>query len=196
MIFWKRYLNRGIFSLEIKNLFDKVKIRSRFESYVKHLKNAVFEITEQFAIDNIDKLENFVAEKNIKMALDDFGSEYSSIKAVVELTTGKVIKYLKIDGSLIKDMEKSEENFYIVESMVKIAKTLNLKTGAEFIENKNVLETVKSLGIDYTQGFYLGKPKPLSNTSLVEHFHNREYFIKQLKIDSDGEKIQEITDTD
>ncbi|MDQ7055571.1 MAG: EAL domain-containing protein [Persephonella sp.] len=83
---------------------------------------------------------------------------------------------------------KSEENFYIVESMVKIAKTLNLKTGAEFIENKNVLETVKSLGIDYTQGFYLGKPKPLSNTSLVEHFHNREYFIKQLKIDSDGEK--------
>ncbi|EDP74164.1 EAL domain-containing protein, partial [Hydrogenivirga sp. 128-5-R1-1] len=179
------YLKGNLDKLEGFNLFINISapfVKDKdFLELTPDICNCVYEITEQIAVDNIDKLKNLVKNSNVKMALDDFGSGYSSIKTVVELTTGGVINYLKIDGSLIKDLNKSKENFYIVESVVKMAKTLGLKTVAEFIENEEILKTVKQLGIDYAQGFYLGKPKPLSEIIMLEHFYNKEYFLKQLK---------------
>lgn len=139
-----------------------------FLEKVKYLKNCIFEITEQMAFDNIDKLKMLNLETLNKMALDDFGSGYSSIKTVVELSSNNLISFLKIDGSLIKEIDKNKESFFIVESIVKIAKTLGLKTIAEFIENERILKIIKNLDIDYAQGFYLGKPSPIDE---IKNYH-------------------------
>jgi diguanylate cyclase (GGDEF)-like protein len=152
-----------------------------FKEKAPKIENAIFEITEQVALENTEIFKEMINNHHIKMALDDFGSGYSSIKTVVELATNNIINYLKIDGSLIKDILKSKENFYIVESVVKMAKTLGLKTVAEFIENEEILKTVKNLGVDYAQGFYLGIPKPIEEIMLLDHFYNKEFFLKQFK---------------
>ncbi|WP_293446514.1 GGDEF domain-containing phosphodiesterase [Persephonella sp.] len=140
-----------------------------FLEKVKYLKNCIFEITEQMAFDNIDKLKMLNLETLNKMALDDFGSGYSSIKTVVELSSNNLISFLKIDGSIIKEIDKNKESFFIVESIVKIAKTLGLKTIAEFIENERILKIIKNLDIDYAQGFYLGKPSPINEIKNYIH---------------------------
>ncbi len=142
------------------NISPQTLKESWFLEKVKYLKNCIFEITEQMAFDNIEKLKLLNIETVNKMALDDFGSGYSSIKTVVELSSNNLISFLKIDGSLIKEIDRNRESFFIVESIVKIAKTLGLKTIAEFIENERLLRIIKNLDIDYAQGFYLGKPLP------------------------------------
>jgi len=123
--------------------------------------------------DNIEKLKLLTTETMNEMALDDFGSGYSSIKTVVELSSNNIISFLKIDGSLIKDIDKNKESFFIVESIVKIAKTLGLKTIAEFIENERLLKIINNLDIDFAQGFYLGKPSPASEI--------KKYILKTTK---------------
>jgi len=70
------------------------------------------------------------------------------------------VDYIKIDGSLIKNIHQNEETKIIVKTIVSFAKELNIKTIAEYVHSKEVLECVKEIGIDYAQGFYIGKPNP------------------------------------
>ncbi|SNZ08166.1 diguanylate cyclase (GGDEF) domain-containing protein [Persephonella hydrogeniphila] len=145
-----------------------------FVESARYLDNCVFEITEQMAFENINKLKMLNIETSNSMALDDFGSGYSSIKTVVELASHNVISFLKIDGAIIRDIDKNRESFFIVESIVKIAKTLSLKTVAEFIENKRILEIIRNLQIDYAQGFYLGKPSPITEINNFKILKTKE----------------------
>ncbi len=117
----------------------------------------VFEITESQEILDYDIINNFIKyirSFNAKIAIDDFGSGYANFEHILNIDAD----YIKIDGSLIKNIEFDENSFIITKAIIKFSKELNRKTITEFIHNKNVFEIVKKLGADYSQGFYLGMP--------------------------------------
>lgn len=119
----------------------------------------VFEITERDTVKNISLLEKFV--DNLKFegfgfSIDDFGSGLSSFHYVKRFP----IDFVKIDGDFIRSMVRSEKDMAIVKTMLVLAKEFNIKTIAEYVENKDILDAIKALGIDYGQGYYIGNPSP------------------------------------
>ena len=91
----------------------------------------------------------------VQFALDDFGSGLSSFSYLKKLS----IDYLKIDGSLVKDIVSSRLDQTMVSSIADIANVLNVKTIAEYVENDSILEVLKGLNIDYAQGYGIMKPQ-------------------------------------
>ena len=133
-------------------------IYTLMEKYEDVFKYVTFEILEDDAINNYNELKEFIVlvkKLGSKVAIDDFGSGYSNFAHVLNLE----IDYLKIDGSLVKNLETDEKMYLIVETIVEFAKKTNVETIAEFVHNEAVLNKVKKLDIDYSQGFYLGEPK-------------------------------------
>ena len=94
-------------------------------------------------------------ENGFKVAIDDFGAENSNMSRLLEISPD----YLKIDGSFIKNIVSDEKSQIIVDAIVSICKRSGIKMIAEFVHNKEVHERVKSLGIDYSQGYYFSEPK-------------------------------------
>ncbi|WP_187647431.1 EAL domain-containing protein [Nitrosophilus labii] len=130
-----------------------------FGTYPYISQNVTFEILESAAITDYNMVREFVSVvKNMgaKIALDDFGSGFSNYEHILNLN----IDYIKIDGSLIKDIDKNFHAELIVKTIKNFAKEANIKTVAEFVHSKEVLKKIKELHIDYAQGFYLSKPKP------------------------------------
>ena len=128
------------------------------DSYPDVAKNLTFEILEDDAVANYDSLKNFITfvkSKGVKIAIDDFGSGYSNFAHILNLD----IDFIKIDGSLIKNLDKDEKMEMIVETIVDFARKIDVQIIAEFVHSAEILEKVKNLKIDYTQGFYLGEPK-------------------------------------
>jgi EAL domain-containing protein (putative c-di-GMP-specific phosphodiesterase class I) len=121
-----------------------------------------FEILESEGIeryeDVIDSLKR-LKTLGCHISLDDFGSGYSSFEHILKLE----VDMLKIDGSLIKNIDTDISSQIIVETIVEFAKKLGITTCAEFITSESVYETVREMGVDYLQGYYLGKPKPLDD---------------------------------
>lgn len=120
-----------------------------------------FEITESSAIGRFDVASAFIGEVHAcgaRVALDDFGSGMSSFGYLKKLT----IDYLKIDGMFIRDLLGDASNQAIVKTIVSMAQAFNVETVAEFVEDRNVAEHLASMGVDYVQGFGIGKPQPLS----------------------------------
>jgi len=119
--------------------------------------NIIFEILETDFIEDFSVVEKFtqkIRTFGCKIAIDDFGSGYSSMENILKLKP----EIIKIDGSLIKDIDKSSESITIVRNIINMAKELKAKTVAEYVHSKDVYELVKKLGVDYVQGFYLHKP--------------------------------------
>ena len=122
--------------------------------------NVVFEIVESEEIVDYRLIKEFV--KKIKkygssIAIDDFGSGYSNFVHLLELEP----RYIKIDGSIIKNILNDQNSLILTETIISMAKKLNMKVVAEFVSSKEILDTVMQLGIDYLQGYYLGEPKPI-----------------------------------
>jgi diguanylate cyclase (GGDEF)-like protein len=119
----------------------------------------VLEIVESEGIESFNEVLEFTREMKslgCKIAIDDFGTGYSNFEYITKL----FIDYLKIDGSLIKNLHTNYESRIIVENIVSIAKKLNIKTIAEYVHSQEILDIVKEMGIDYSQGFFLGQPSP------------------------------------
>ena len=93
----------------------------------------------------------------ITIAIDDFGSGFSNFEIFKYLP----IDILKIDGSLIKEIEKSHISYSIVKAISFFAKNLNIKVVAEFVENEDIVKILQTLTIPYAQGYYFGKPSSL-----------------------------------
>ena len=116
-----------------------------------------FELLESEAIQDFKKVERFVNEVKrygAKIAIDDFGSGYSNFSYLTKMK----IDYIKIDGSLIKNVDVDKPTLIVVETIVEFAKKLGIKTIAEYVHSSVVMEKVKELGIDYAQGFYIDEP--------------------------------------
>lgn len=101
----------------------------------------------------------------ITIALDDFGSGYANFTHILKLP----IDYIKIDASLISNIDRNQQSKIMVETIVGLAKKLQVKTIAEFVSSKEILKVVKDLGVDYAQGFYLGKPEPIEKHLKTPH---------------------------
>jgi diguanylate cyclase (GGDEF)-like protein len=117
----------------------------------------VFELTERDTVKNILLLEKFVfnlKEKGYKFAIDDFGAGFSSYDYIKRFP----VDYVKIDGDFIRNITKSSKDLAIVESLLVLTKEFKIKTVAEFVENEEILEVVKGLGVDYAQGYFVGRP--------------------------------------
>ncbi len=128
--------------------------------------NLIFEITESAAIKNLDlavKLIHSLKELGCQFSLDDFGSGFNSFTYLKHLP----VDHIKIDGSFVRDIATNSVDLAMVTSMNQIAHALNKKTIAECVENIETYETLKEIGIDYVQGFYLGKPS--ENLILNKH---------------------------
>lgn len=117
-----------------------------------------FEITETAAISSIKKAINIITELKdigVKFALDDFGSGLSSFGYLKDLP----VDYLKIDGAFVKNIVDNEKDRAIVRSINEVAKVMGMKTIAEFVENNEILDILKDIGVDYAQGYGIGKPE-------------------------------------
>jgi len=104
----------------------------------------------------VNKFINKAREFGIKIAIDDFGSGYSNFIRIIEFKPD----IIKIDGSLIENIVNSESNRKTVEAIKIFAQKIGAQTVAEYVTNKETYEVIKELGIDYAQGFYIGKPEP------------------------------------
>ena len=118
---------------------------------VLELLEDIVTLTESNMLEQITSLR----KKGFKIALDDFGVENSNFSRLLELNPD----YLKIDGIFIKDILENEESELIVETIVHLCKKRGIQIIAEYIHSKAVLEKVESMGIDYSQGYYIGEPK-------------------------------------
>jgi EAL domain-containing protein (putative c-di-GMP-specific phosphodiesterase class I) len=117
----------------------------------------VFEITERDTVKNFSMLEKFVHElrmEGFRFAIDDFGSGFSSFHYLKHFP----IDFLKIEGDFILNMLKDKKDRAFVRTMVILAKELNIRTVAEYVENEEVFEQVRELGIDLAQGYLIGRP--------------------------------------
>ena len=116
--------------------------------------------TEDFI--NYDKVYQFCIKTHsygIKIALDDFGSGYSNFAHILKLP----IDYIKIDASLISNIDKDKSSRIMVETIVELAHKLEIETIAEYVSSKEILDIIKEIGIDYAQGFYMGKPERIED---------------------------------
>ena len=120
-----------------------------------------FEITEDTAIANMDMAVKFLhqlEELGCKTALDDFGTGYSSFAYLKDLP----VDYVKIDGSFVQNIDTDQLNLAMVKSMNEVAHATGKKTVAEFVKNQDILDAIKAIGIDYAQGYHIGKPELIS----------------------------------
>ncbi len=118
----------------------------------------VFEIVESEGIDNFEEVLRFIEDvKNLgcKIAIDDFGTGYSNFEYLMKLQ----VDYIKIDASMIKNIDKDENSKIIADTINKFAKELGIQTIGEFVYSQSVYTKVKELGIDYSQGYLFGEPR-------------------------------------
>jgi EAL domain-containing protein (putative c-di-GMP-specific phosphodiesterase class I) len=119
-----------------------------------------FEITESAVIANLEHARRFVGVLHgmgCQFALDDFGSGLGSFSSLRNLP----LDYLKIDGSFTRNLGRDTVNQAMVTAMIKLARTLNFKVIAEQVEDAAALEAARRMGVDYVQGYAIGRPQPL-----------------------------------
>ena len=124
-----------------------------------------FEITETAMIENLSNAIRSVSTLRglgCKIALDDFGSGLSSFAYLKNLP----VDYLKIDGSLIKDIESDSVNITMVKSIVNIGQSMGLETIAEYVENDAIINILRDLDIDFVQGYGVAQPVPINEINL------------------------------
>ncbi len=146
-------------NLKFSDLSDNVIFRYIIEEIESHRDIAKWLIIELLENENIDdknivNVINRLKDYKVKIAIDDFGSGFSNFVVFKTLP----IDILKLDGSLIKELDNSDISFNIANAIVHFAQSLNIEVVAEFIHSKEVLDKVKQLNIRYGQGFYLGRP--------------------------------------
>ncbi len=120
-----------------------------------------FEITETVAIANLSNATNFIQEiKDLgcRFALDDFGSGVCSFAYLRSLP----VDFLKIDGVFVKDIVDDPMSLAMVKWINEIGQLMGKQTIAKFVENEDILEKLREIGVNYAQGYYIGRPQPLA----------------------------------
>jgi len=132
-----------------------------FDHTGAHPGDICFEVTESSVVANLDHAQRFIAVLHgmgCEFALDNFGSGLSSFSTLKTLP----MDYLKIDGSFIKNLAGDSVNQAMVAAMIELSRSLNFRVVAEHVEDQWALDTVTGMGIDFVQGFVVGRPQPLS----------------------------------
>jgi diguanylate cyclase (GGDEF)-like protein len=120
-----------------------------------------FELTETAAVRNLSATQRFIArmgEIGSHVALDDFGTGLSSLMHLKDLDVNRI----KIDGKFVRDVLSNARSRALIRALVQIADELGLQTVAEFVENEDISDSVRLLGVQCAQGYFYGRPRPLS----------------------------------
>ncbi|QSZ40637.1 EAL domain-containing protein [Sulfurimonas aquatica] len=119
-------------------------------------KYIVFELVESEALESQELLSSleYLKESGIKISIDDFGTGYSNFDYLIKLKAN----YIKIDGSIVKNVLNDSNSELMIKTIVNVAKELGAKTIAEFVESEEIFNKVKELGVDYSQGYYFSQP--------------------------------------
>ena len=147
-------------AIDIEQKSTREKIFELLEENKEYAQRAVFELLEDESVKEFDVIRDFIVKVKsygVKIAIDDFGAGYSNYERLLDYQPD----ILKIDGCLIRDIETSSYSLSAVKSIVTFAKEQNIQTVAEFIESESIFKIVKELGVDFSQGYYFGKPEPL-----------------------------------
>jgi len=144
---------------DIENKQTLQMLYERFEQFeYNHLITIELLETEEFKdYDQVYDFCTMVRSFSIKVALDDFGSGYSNFSHILKLP----IDYIKIDASLISNIDRDTHSKIMVETIVELAKKLKIETIAEFVSSQEILDVVIELKVDYAQGYHLGKPEKI-----------------------------------
>ena len=147
----------NISALDIEKESTRGKIYELLDLHKTSTSRIVFELLEDEDVRDFEQIEEFISKVKsygVKIAIDDFGAGYSNFE--------RLLKYqpdiLKIDGSLIKNIETDSYSMSVVKSIVAFAKEQEIEMVAEYIENENIYDILKDLGVEYSQGYYFGKP--------------------------------------
>lgn len=135
-----------------------LKTTSKYNVNPNHI---TFELTETAALNNLNeciKELNKLRDKGFKLAVDDFGTGYAHVELLSKLT----VDYIKIDGAFVSGVERDEKLLKTLNALVYIAKNYNAEIIAEYVENEQVIKVLQTLEIEYGQGYYFGKPEPIS----------------------------------
>ena len=139
----------------------------QLEHYQIPASRICFEITETAAIANLTRAGLFMNElrqRGCRFALDDFGTGLSSFTYLKQLP----VDYLKIDGSLVRDIARDPIDRSMVDAIARIGRVMGLHTIAEFVEDDAVLATLAELGVDFAQGYGIARPAPLSQATPLQ----------------------------
>lgn len=119
----------------------------------------IIELLETEEINDFIVLNNFITRAKkykVRIAIDDFGSGYSNFSYLINMN----IDYLKIDSSLIEKIDVSQDSLKVVKTIIAFAKELHLQTIAEKVHSEQIESILLDLGVDYLQGYHIGKPEP------------------------------------
>ncbi|AXX91932.1 hypothetical protein CPU12_06335 [Malaciobacter molluscorum LMG 25693] len=142
-----------ILNPELKELLFRYIKNSDIGKYI------TLEILESDKISNYEVVNDFIKDikkHGVKIAIDDFGTGFSNYEYILNID----VDYIKIDGSLIKKIDQ-EIYLNLVKSIVLFCKQQNIQVIAEFVSDLRILRYIRSLGIDYAQGYHISKPKPI-----------------------------------
>lgn len=134
-------------------------LKRLFMKYQVDPTGVIFEVTETVAVSNLQhakKMMHSIKALGCQFSLDDFGVGFSSFNYIRELP----VDIIKIDGIFIKDLNKNAADQLFVKALVDVAKGLGRKTVAEFVEDRDVLVLLRTYGVDFAQGYYIGRPAP------------------------------------
>ncbi|MEO1889551.1 MAG: EAL domain-containing protein [Cycloclasticus sp.] len=149
-------INLSSFALQGDYLLPVLK--QKLESTWISPSRITFEITETAAVSIFEKTRQMVSkirELGCQFALDDFGAGFSSFNYIKNFP----VEYLKIDGQFINNLATDHADQVLVKSMIDVAHSLGKKAIAEYVSNAEILRVLKELGVDYVQGYLLGKPE-------------------------------------
>ncbi len=135
-------------------------LESKLREYELPSQLLSFEITETAAVANIVRAEMLIKrlqDLGHHIALDDFGRGLSSLTYLKSLS----VSHLKIDGELVRDLAGNARSQAMVTAIVQLAQAMGLRTTAECVESEAIMAAVAKLGVDYGQGFAIGRPRPL-----------------------------------
>jgi len=138
------------------NLIRKI-IYDLLKKYKDYASKITFELLEDEEIKDIETISYFITQvksQGVKIAIDDFGKGFSNFERLLYYKPD----ILKIDGLLIKDIDKNSYSYSMVKTIVDFAKEQKIVTIAEFVENEEIYRCVKKLGVDFSQGYYINKP--------------------------------------
>ena len=153
-------LSINISAIDIEKEQTRFYIYELLEQYKEDSHRIVFELLEDENVKNFEVIKEFISNvksKGVQIAIDDFGAGYSNFERVLAFDPDIV----KIDGSLIKNIEHNTFSKNIVETIVMFAKKQNIETIAEYVENKSIFNILNEIGVDYSQGYYFGKPSEI-----------------------------------
>lgn len=154
---------RAQLALNLSGLsFRNPRLISQVRHWLRHYQidptNIIFEITETAALADIPAAVEVMQALRLlgcRFALDDFGVGFSSLSYLKKLP----LDFVKIDGSFIRQLHEDTEHQVLIQALVDVAQAFQLKTVAEFVEGPEILDILRELGVDYAQGYHVGRPQ-------------------------------------